>query len=92
MFSGAFRCALQLLFVGCLGLVTAASAQTRAAHVEPAAPVIFGAVSGHVYLAGSNAPARFVQIALQPSFVGSHRFSVGIPGQGFVDRKVLVLP
>lgn len=33
-----------------------------------------------------------VQIALQSSFVGSHSFRVGIPGQGMIDRRVLVLP
>ncbi len=33
-----------------------------------------------------------VQIALQPSFVGSHEFQVKVPGQEAVSGKVLVLP
>ena len=33
-----------------------------------------------------------VQIALQPSFVGSHAFRIGVPGQETVQGKVLVLP
>ena len=33
-----------------------------------------------------------VQIALQPSFVGSHAFRIGVPGEGMIERKVLVLP
>ncbi len=33
-----------------------------------------------------------VQIALQPSFVGSHPFRMGVPGQDAVQGKVLVLP
>ena len=33
-----------------------------------------------------------VQIALQPSFVGSHPFRIGVPGHDSVTGKVLVLP
>ena len=33
-----------------------------------------------------------VQIQLQSSFVGLHAFRIGIPGDGMIDRKVLVLP
>ncbi|HLI77152.1 MAG TPA: carboxypeptidase-like regulatory domain-containing protein [Acidobacteriaceae bacterium] len=59
------RCAL-LLVVGWFGLCRVAGTQTKAVRSEPEPPSSFGAVTGHVYLAGSNAPARFVSIALQP--------------------------
>ncbi len=33
-----------------------------------------------------------VQLALQSSFIGSHAFRIGIPGQEAIEGKVLVLP
>lgn len=47
---------------------------------------------GVTYTFSASSLPMTVQIALQPSFVGSHAFSVGVPGQGSIDRKVLVLP
>ena len=47
------------------------TAQGRPARAETAGS--FGSVTGHVYLAGSHAPARFVQIALQPAKIDMAR-------------------
>ncbi len=47
------------------GLDSRAQAQSKQpVKVEPV--TAFGSVTGHVYLAGSNAPARFAKVALQP--------------------------
>ena len=47
-------------------LLPAAWAQGRSVKAAPEPASSFGSVSGHVYFAGSNAPARLVAIALQP--------------------------
>ncbi len=43
-----------------------AASTAKTAHPDPQPVPDYGAVTGHVYLAGSNLPARFVQVALQP--------------------------
>ena len=57
----------------CISLV----AQSRPAAVDTQPPANFGTVTGHVYFAGSNAPARLVNIALQPIQVEPEAFHAG---------------
>lgn len=47
---------------------------------------------GITYSFAATALPMTVQIALQPSFIGSHDFRMGVPGQGALQGKVLVLP
>ncbi len=54
------------------------AAQTKSPAPVPEPPTSFGTVTGHVYFAGSNAPARLVNIALQPIQVQlEDRFQAG---------------
>ncbi len=73
-------CWLSLRIVALASFAVSAAtlaAQTRAAQPPPDPPN-FGSVSGHVYFAGSNAPARLVDVALQPLQVQlSGRFRPG---------------
>ena len=82
--------ALALLSLPLLGSPPRLAAQTaapaRTTHAEPeSAPnsvPTYGAVTGHVYLAGSNLPARFVQVALQPINIQSPKDVPGKPAAG----------
>ena len=47
---------------------------------------------GVTYTFSANVLPITVQIALQPSFIGSHTFRITVPGQASVSGKVLVLP
>ena len=47
---------------------------------------------GVTYTFPVNGGPITVQIALQSSFVGVHAFRIGIPGDGMIDRKIVVLP
>ncbi len=59
--------AVALISLSSLCACAVAQAQSKPARVEPErAAASFGTVSGHVYIAGSNAPARLIQVALQP--------------------------
>ena len=58
-----------LLLLLSVGSQLAAAAQSVPSKAEPEPPTSFGTVTGHVYLAGSNAPARFARVALQPTEV-----------------------
>lgn len=50
----------------CLVALNCTAQQTRTSNAATVAPLSYGTVTGHVYFAGSNAPARLVNIALQP--------------------------
>ncbi len=47
---------------------------------------------GVLYTFPATNPPITVQIEVKPSFVGMHRFTVGIPGSGQVTAKSFVLP
>ena len=52
--------------IAALWLISASLSGQAKPKPDPETPPSFGTVTGHVYIAGSNAPARLVSIALQP--------------------------
>ncbi len=76
-------CVVALMALAGAGSRSAAQVQGTAARIEAEPVASFGSVTGHVYLVGSNAPARFARVALQP-------FDVKDPPQGAPGKTVPV--
>lgn len=71
-----------LFLAGGFCQISAGFAQGKSARAEPESATTFGAVTGHVYFQGNDAPARLVNVALQPiQITFPERFQAGKPPQ-----------
>ncbi len=57
---------------------------------QPSSSTLGG--GGVTYVFPATALPILIQIELRPSFVGLHRFRIGVPGRDAVEGKIFVLP